>query len=73
MVPRPLSIEVEHQDVDGQTRITEFGHGLAHLISHEVDHLFGTLYRARMRPGVDPIPVAQYKGTGQQWSYGTSR
>jgi peptide deformylase len=68
-VPRPLAIEVEHQEVDGTTRITTFEHGLARLVSHEIDHLLGVLYRERMRPGVTPIPVATYRGTGQQWTY----
>lgn len=68
-VPRPLSIEVEHQDVDGSARITTFDQGIARLVCHEVDHLFGRLYRSRMRPGVEPIPVSVYKGTGQQWTY----
>jgi peptide deformylase len=68
-VPRPLAIEVEHQDVDGTTRITTFERGLARLVYHEVDHLSGVLYRSRMRSGVEPIPVAKYKGTGQQWTY----
>jgi hypothetical protein len=39
------------------------------ICRHEVDHLFGVLYRARMRPGVEPFPVSQYKGAGQQWTY----
>jgi peptide deformylase len=69
LVPRPLAIEVEHQDIDGTTRITAFERGMARLVCHEVDHLFGRLYRARMRPGVEPIPVSQYKGAGQQWTY----
>ena len=69
MVPRPLAIEVEHQDIDGTTRITEFERGMARLVYHEIDHLFGVLYRARMRPGVEPIPVSQYRGSGQQWTY----
>ncbi len=69
MVPRPLVIEVEHQTVDGETRITTFEHGTARLIAHEVDHLYGVLYRARMRPGIEPIPVSEYKGTGRQWTY----
>jgi peptide deformylase len=69
MVPRPLAIEVEHQDTDGTIRITTFERGMARLVYHEVDHLFGRLYRSRMRPGVAPIPVGQYRGTGQQWSY----
>ena len=69
MVPRPLAIEVEHQDVDGTTRITTFERGMARLVSHEVDHLFGILYRDRMKPGVEPIPVSAYRGTGKQWTY----
>lgn len=69
MVPRPLSVEVEHQDVDGSTRITLFEHAVARLVAHEIDHLFGKLYRSRMRPGVEPIPVSQYKGTGQPWTH----
>ena len=69
MVPRPLAIEVEHQDIDGTTRITAFEKGMARLVCHEVDHLSGVLYRARMRPGAEPIPVSKYQGTGQQWIY----
>lgn len=67
MVPRSTVIEVEHQDVDGGVRITEFKYGLSRLVAHEVDHLFGRLYRSRMRPGIEPIPVSQYNGTGQKW------
>lgn len=69
MVPRPRVIEVEHQDVAGMTTITEFRDGIARLVAHEVDHLYGQLYRTRMRTGVDPIPVSQYRGTGQRWPY----
>ena len=68
-MPRPLAIEVEHQDVDGTTRITTFERGMARLVYHEVDHLSGVLYRSRMRPGVELIPVSKYKGTGEQWKY----
>jgi len=68
-VPRPLVIEVEHQDTDGTACITEFPRSLARLVAHEIDHLQGTLYRSRMQPGVEPIPVSQYKGTGRQWRY----
>lgn len=70
MVPRPLSISVEHQDIDGQTRITIFERGDARLVAHEVDHLHGLLYRSKMRPGVEPIPVSEYRGTGHSWQYG---
>jgi peptide deformylase len=72
MVPRPLEIEVEHQTPDGETCITTFERGTARLVAHEVDHLYGVLYRARMRSGVNPIPVSEYKGTGRQWSYGNA-
>lgn len=70
MVPRPLQIHVEHQDIDGQTRITIFERGVARLVAHEVDHLHGVLYRERMRDGVEPIPVSEYRGTGKTWNYG---
>jgi peptide deformylase len=69
MVPRPLAIEVEHQDIDGTTRITTFERGMDRLVCHEVDHLFGLLYRSRMKPEVEPIPVSQRKGGGRQWTY----
>ena len=41
------------------------------LVAHEVDHLYGVLYRARMRPSVEPIPVSEYKGTGAKGNYET--
>ncbi|WP_405580631.1 peptide deformylase [Streptomyces sp. NBC_01092] len=69
-VPRPLAISVEHTDIDGQERITIFERGMARLVMHEVDHLHGVLYRSRMREGVHPIPVAEYRGTGSGWQYG---
>ena len=68
-VARPVTIEVEHQAPDGSRRITVFEQGLARLVSHEIDHLNGMLYRDRMRRGVDPIPVSEYKGTGTNWRY----
>jgi peptide deformylase len=69
MVPRSRGIQVEHQDIDGHRHITIFEDGLARLVAHEVDHLFGVLCKDRMRPGVEPIPVTEYRGTGQQWHY----
>ena len=69
LVPRPLTLHVEHADIDGTRRITVFEHGLARLVAHEVDHLHGHLYVDRMRPGVTPIPVEQYRGTGDAWTY----
>jgi peptide deformylase len=46
-----------------------FERGLARLVMHEIDHLNGMLYRDRMRPDVDPIPVSEYRGTGRSWRY----
>ncbi|MEW2463105.1 peptide deformylase [Microbacterium sp. NPDC047426] len=70
-VPRPLAISVEHVDIDGTERITIFERGMARLVMHEVDHLHGLLYRTRMREGVQPIPVSEYRGTGSGWNYGS--
>lgn len=69
MVPRSRRIEIEHQDIDGTRRITAFEDGAARLAAHEVDHLHGVLCHERTRPGVEPIPVSEYKGTGHQWRY----
>ncbi len=69
MVPRPLAIQVEHQDTDGRRGITIYERGIARLVAHEIDHLDGKLYTTRMRPGVEPIPVTEYRGTGKAWTY----
>ncbi|WP_411141271.1 peptide deformylase [Streptomyces sp. x-80] len=69
MVPRPLRITVETTTLDGQTLTTTYQRGLARLVHHEIDHLDGMLYTARMRPGTDPIPVEQYRQTGRAWTY----
>lgn len=68
-VPRPLVIHVEHTAIDGTKKITIFERGVARLVAHEVDHLHGRLYTDRMRRGVKPIPVEQYRGTGTPWKY----
>jgi peptide deformylase len=67
LVPRPLVIHVEHQSLSGARRITVFEHSVARLVAHELDHLEGRLYTDLMRPGVEPIPVEQYNGTGTSW------
>lgn len=69
LVPRPLQITVETTSLDGSTVTTVYERGLARLIAHEIDHLDGHLYLDRMRPGVDPIPVEQYRQTGRSWAY----
>ncbi|MGH3646840.1 MAG: peptide deformylase [Micromonosporaceae bacterium] len=69
MVPRPLTVHVEHQDVRGQRQITVFEQGVARLVAHEIDHLRGVLCRDLLPPGVAPIPITQYQGTGAGWQY----
>ncbi|MEV6673186.1 peptide deformylase [Streptomyces sp. NPDC051162] len=69
MVPRPLRIAVEATALDGTTQVTVYERGLARLVHHEIDHLDGLLYTARMRPGVEPIPVGEYRQTGRAWAY----
>jgi peptide deformylase len=68
LVPRPLTLEVEHTTLDGQQKITTFPYGVARLVAHEVDHLAGRLYTSRMREGVIPIPVEEYRGIGRPWT-----
>ncbi|WP_265565705.1 peptide deformylase [Streptomyces hygroscopicus] len=69
LVPRQLKITVEATSLTGETTTTEYERGLARLIHHEIDHLGGLLYTAHMLPGVDPIPVEEYRQTGRAWAY----
>ncbi|HEU5156674.1 MAG TPA: peptide deformylase [Streptosporangiaceae bacterium] len=72
LVRRPLRLEIEHVTFAGEPVISVFSDGLARLVAHEVDHLYGRLYLDRMRPGVKPISVREYKGIGRPWAYGPS-
>ncbi|MFJ9461016.1 peptide deformylase [Kitasatospora sp. NPDC101447] len=69
MVPRPLRMDVTATALDGTVTTLTYELGLARLIVHEIDHLGGMLYTDRMRQGVHPIPVEEYRGTGSSWSY----
>ncbi|WP_223828333.1 peptide deformylase [Streptomyces venezuelae] len=69
LVPRPLAVTVETTALDGSTVTTVYERGLARLIQHEIDHLEGLLYTSRMRAGVEPLPVAEYRQTGYSWGY----
>lgn len=72
-VPRPLRITVETVTREGRTETTVYERGEARLIAHEIDHLDGLLLLDRIRPGVMPIPVEEYRktaeATGRAWSY----
>lgn len=65
-VCRPLRIKVEHQTTDGAYVKTTFERGIARLVCHEIDHLEGRLYTARMKPGVNLIHVSEYYGSGRR-------
>ncbi|MFF5668237.1 peptide deformylase [Streptomyces griseofuscus] len=69
LVTRPLEITVETTALTGETVTTVYERGLARLVHHEIDHLDGLLYTARMRAGVAPIPVEEYRQTGRAWMY----
>jgi peptide deformylase len=69
LVPRPLHIEVACTKPDGQQYILLLDNAMARLAAHEIDHLNGLLYTSRMRDGVQPIPVSEYRGTGHTWAY----
>ncbi|MFF3890398.1 peptide deformylase [Streptomyces sp. NPDC001914] len=69
LVPRPLTITIETTTLDGTIVTTEYTRGLARLITHEIDHLNGLLTLDRMRPGVDAIPIEEYRQTGQSWAH----
>lgn len=69
LVPRPLKITVETTALTGETVTTVYERGLARLIHHEIDHLDGLLYTTRMRTGITPIPVEEYRQTGRAWAY----
>ncbi|MFH9676378.1 peptide deformylase [Streptomyces sp. NPDC017405] len=69
LVPRPLRITVEATTLAAETTSTVYERGLARLIHHEADHLEGLLYTARMRTGVEPVPVEEYRQTGRAWAY----
>jgi peptide deformylase len=69
LVLRPLRVEVEHARFDGTRVITSFELAMARLVSHEIDHLEGTLYVDRMAAAATLVPVEEYHQTGQPWVY----
>ncbi len=54
LVPRPRWIEVEHDLHDGGRTVTRFEGTMARLVAHQIDHVAGVLYTARMRLGSEP-------------------
>jgi peptide deformylase len=72
LVPRPLKITVETTNLTGESVTTVYERGLARLIHHEIDHLDGLLYTARIPTDVTPIPVEEYRQSRRAWAYGST-
>ncbi|MFR9752426.1 hypothetical protein ACL02S_15515 [Nocardia sp. 004] len=60
-----LPFDLPHEADDARQIVAE----LQSAMPRVTGHLAGLLYRSRMLPGTQPIPVTQYRGTGQQWNY----
>ena len=69
LVSRPLLIEVEHANLDGERTVSTFRNATARLVAHEVDHLGGLLYTDRMPEDGRLVPTEEYQGVGQPWVY----
>ena len=61
-VPRPDWVVVAHDGLDGTTRETRYDGVTARLLMHELDHLDGVLYTARMPAAERLVPVEEYRG-----------
>jgi peptide deformylase len=72
LVPRPRWLELEHATPDGAVVRTRFETGLARLVVHEVDHLYGVLYVDRMRDGYELLPEAEFRNPARPWYSGGS-
>jgi peptide deformylase len=60
-VLRPQWMLVEHVRFDGTVVRSRFEGVTSTLLAHEIDHLDGVLYPARLRDGEEPIPLAEYR------------
>lgn len=69
LVARPLRIRIERTLLTGERVVEAYERALARLISHEIDHLNGTLYIDRMAPDLALVPVEEYDETGHPWRY----
>ena len=60
LVRRPVSVVVEFADLRGRTVVREYHGGLARLVAHEVDHLYGTLYVDLIGNEQDLVDISVY-------------
>ncbi len=58
LVNRPLVIHVEHQDVNGDRRITIFERGVARLVAHEIDPSTGSCAETIYPQVCNPFPLS---------------
>jgi peptide deformylase len=59
VVNRPLNLHVEHQDLDGNRRITIFDRGTARLVAREIDRRWTRPAKARRRHGHGAVAVVR--------------
>lgn len=69
IVPRSLEINIAYQTLDGEELQKSFTQAAARLAAHELDHLQGALYTARMKPGQLLLTYEEYKEKSQPWKY----
>ena len=69
LLRRPLSARVSWCDPDGRRTEETFTHGLARLVTHELDHLAGTLYTERIEPSTRLVAVESEPLTRARWRY----
>jgi hypothetical protein len=71
-VQRPLRSDVEHTDLDGITHITHFDHAAARPPGPTRSTTSKASSTPTAPPGVDPVLVERYHGTGTSWRYDPS-
>jgi peptide deformylase len=69
LVTRPRNAMVRYRNLDGTYGAEVLSDATARLACHEIDHLSGVLYTARLTPGAHLVDVADYDGGGREWSY----
>ena len=64
---RPVSVEVEYQDVSGAKKRLRLGGLPARIFQHEFDPLQGVLFHDRMAAGVRTGVSAQLRQLRERW------
>jgi peptide deformylase len=68
-VPRPLAMDVQTTQLDGTTKVIRLERGWARLAMHEIDHLYGVLYKDHISAGESLVPTENSRDGSQDWDY----